>query len=494
MANNELYKDNQIFSKNELIEILDNAKGKTLGEVDVKNVFDRTKYNPKITGIAGDVIEESVLGYGSDTKQAPDILVDGIDTEVKTTGLKRTSTNEMEFEAKEPMSITAVSPYNIINEDFYNSHFWKKLNRMLIIYYLYDSKNTVIASEYANFPIITYHFNEIDKDDEEILKSDWELVQNLVKEIFISYENPEDGFPLISSAIRKQLMFINTAPKWPNRPRFRLKRSYVTTMYQKAKGKKFVELPENYKSYQEIDEKLKKVSSKYKGMRIKDIIEELNIPVKLINGDVNKRISEMITCKMFGSDAKKMSKIELFSEIGLKLKTITQTTTKKRTEDIKFHPIDFDEISDININFLDSTFYRDFSENSYLFIIFEEPNSKAPLIENKFLGFKRLVLSEEFLHSDVESTWIDLRNKIINKELKEEIVFNKQGKAIINKNGTVRTKINFPKSANFNVFLRGTGSNSNDKPLEINGIKMYRQNVWIKGSLIVELLNKEDFI
>lgn len=34
---------------------------KTLGEVDTNRVFDRTKANPKITGIAGDVIEQSVL-------------------------------------------------------------------------------------------------------------------------------------------------------------------------------------------------------------------------------------------------------------------------------------------------------------------------------------------------------------------------------------------------------------------------------------------------
>ena len=41
------------FSKNRLIDILDSCLNKTLGEVDVSNVFKKTETNPKITGIAG---------------------------------------------------------------------------------------------------------------------------------------------------------------------------------------------------------------------------------------------------------------------------------------------------------------------------------------------------------------------------------------------------------------------------------------------------------
>ena len=43
--------------------LLEGVKGKTLGEVDTSRQFDRTKKSEKITGIAGDVIEQSVFGY-----------------------------------------------------------------------------------------------------------------------------------------------------------------------------------------------------------------------------------------------------------------------------------------------------------------------------------------------------------------------------------------------------------------------------------------------
>ena len=75
------------FKKEELITILNSAVGKTLGEVDKNNVFYRTIKHPKITGIAGDVIEQSVLGYPADSSKNPDLLVDGLEVELKTTGI-----------------------------------------------------------------------------------------------------------------------------------------------------------------------------------------------------------------------------------------------------------------------------------------------------------------------------------------------------------------------------------------------------------------------
>jgi len=53
--------DSHIFRLAEIYQILNSVTIKTLGEVDSNHVFDRTKANPKITGIAGDVIEQSVL-------------------------------------------------------------------------------------------------------------------------------------------------------------------------------------------------------------------------------------------------------------------------------------------------------------------------------------------------------------------------------------------------------------------------------------------------
>ena len=80
-------KDRQ-YTKSYIYELLEGIKGKTLGEVDSSCQFARTGLNKKITGIAGDVIEQSVFKYARDSKQECDIEIDGVLTELKTTGVR----------------------------------------------------------------------------------------------------------------------------------------------------------------------------------------------------------------------------------------------------------------------------------------------------------------------------------------------------------------------------------------------------------------------
>ena len=70
----------------------------------------------------------------------------------------------------------------------------------------------------------------------------------------------------------------------------------------------------------------------------------------------------------------------------------------------------------------------------------------------------------------------------------------KDGSYQYNNNGTLRTIINFPKSSSFDIFIRGTGQDSSKKTFELQSIKMYKQDYWIKGTVISKLLNSHDYI
>ena len=76
----------RIYTKEFVYNLLESIKGKTLGEIDKSRQFDRTGKSEKITGIAGDVVEQSVFGYERDSRQECDIEIDGVLTELKTTG------------------------------------------------------------------------------------------------------------------------------------------------------------------------------------------------------------------------------------------------------------------------------------------------------------------------------------------------------------------------------------------------------------------------
>ena len=476
------------FHKKDLERILDECLNKTLGEVDSNNVFDRTKIHPKITGIAGDVIEQSVLGYPPDTRQEPDLDVDGVKTELKTTGIKYKK-NKTEFVAKEPMSITAVSPDVIVDETFDDSNFWHKLAHLLFVYYLYDSPTTVKAAEYASFPIKGYQFYEFNSEDTEILKNDWKIVRNFIRYLQDEFDDYENEYPRISYELRPKLMYIDTAPKWPHKPRFRLKRTVVSSIIQDHFGETLEQLPKTYTSYSEIDETCHELTEQYGGKAIHELIDLLDINVKT----VNKSIGEQIIVRMFGGTSKKMQGIKLFNKLGIMGKTLTLTERGLRKEDMKLFTIDFSEFTE-DIEFEDSQTYDYFANNRLLCIIFQRPHAKAKWNDNIFLGFKMINFDDEFIENDVRNTWERIKDLVVNDKLEDVIVRTKDGQPRRNPSGNIMSAPNFPKSSEGNVFVRGTSSTSDVKPLTLNGIKMYRQQMWVKGLYIVANLDSEDYI
>ena len=481
------------FTKSDLQNILDNVMNKTLGEVDKNNVFSRTISNPKITGIAGDVIEQSVLEYPADTKQEPDLKVDDIDVELKTLGIRKSKKDEKLYEAKEPLTVTAVSPDKIVSEEFYTSNFWHKIEHLLLVFYLYDSDATVKASDYANFLIKGYEFFEFSKEDQKILENDWKIVRNFIKYLQDEYTDYESEYPRISHELREKLLYIDTAPKWPNRPRFRIKRSVVSNIIQEYFGNHLEKLPDNYSSYADIENKCKELTLKYSGMTIKELLLHLFSSYDFSTG-VSKSIGEQLTVKMFGGSSKKISQIELFSKLNILPKTIVVTEEGKRTEDMKLFPLDFEELSDPYVSFEESSFLENFTNMQLMCILFEEHDSNV-FESNTFLGFKRFMFSNDFIESTVRGIWNSIRELILNNKL-EDVVSYKNGTniPIVNKNGVIKSAPNFPKSKDSILFVRGGGADSSKKTEEVNGIKMYKQYLWLKGSYITEELSKNDYI
>lgn len=492
-------KDNRKFTRRDIIELLEKIVGKTLGEVDTNNVFARTQKHPKITGIAGDVIEQSVFGYMPDQKQEPDLIVDGELVELKTTGLRRSKTSKSNYaiEAKEPMSITVVSPNKIIDESFENSNLWHKLKSLLVVYYLYDSDTTVPAAEYANFPIKSYQFFEFSEQDKKIIENDWNIVRNYIVELHESLENPEEGYPEISK-LREKMLYMDTAPKYPNPPRFRLKRNVVTAISQKSLGKKFKELSStsSFSSYSELYKMLKNFTNKYQSKSIETIAESMGIKLtRNSKGIVDKQINEQIITHAFGVDTQKLRNIDTFAKIGIIPKTLTLTTSGGRTEDTKFDTIDFDEWLDKDKSFEQSSIYNFFAEHTLLFSIFAEGYVDSPLEKNIFKGFKILKFNEDFIFAHVEPVWKEVRNLLFKRKFKVTKIKDKKGDYVVNpKTGTIRDKTNFPKSRNNVIFLRGTSQDSTNKPLTLNGYQLYHQQYWIKGNFLVNMLEHEPFI
>ncbi len=499
------------FTWAEIEQIFNNIEGKTLGAIDTNHVFLRTLANPKITGIAGDVIEQSVFGYPADRDQRPDLNIEGEYVELKTTGLKYIKqNNSLIMVAKEPASITAVSFDRIIDENFTESAFWHKAERILFVFYLYNSKKTVLASDYADFVVTGCYYHTFANDDVMIIRNDWLAVKEFIKEIKTTYESEEERkehYPKLSSIINKQLVYLDTAPKYPHQPRFRLRRRVVNIIVEERFYKNYQKLPDRYLGYNDVEKKCAEITRKYKGLSIAEILQLETDKGNDQVADICKKYAEMAVIKMFGAEEGfRISDIGLFKSFGYIGHTVSLTINNKRTEDIKLSRVDFNELTELyytddDLNevrlkeFEDSDLYSYLHDNKMLCIIFQETEKatrdhKVHLSKNKFIGIKIIDLSDDEIMSAARNIWLTARDTILSGKLKNIPELDKKGNVIINKKTkTVREAPNLPKASESILFFRGTGSDSTNKPEEVSGVKMYYQNYWIKGKYIVDKLN-----
>lgn len=513
------------FSKAKVAEILENAVGKTLGEVDAvgSRQFDRTISNPKITGIAGDVIEQSVFKYSRDANQECDIEIDGTLVELKTTGVrvpkseyiiaqKKTGDEyNLHLGAKEGISITAVTLEPEIQTVFTTSHFWRKAERLLIVFYEYKSYDAVPANEYANFPIVGYCFNSFSENEQNQLKRDWEIVRDYLIEHYNKYPNPEerrDRLVGFTHALRQDLLLVELVPAYKKRnatnpstpenfqkPRYRLKKTFVDYIvrghFNKSRAKHEINLKKSFSSYAELDKRCHDLTIKYGGKSFPELKRILGIESEITTKD----FAAKAILKMFDADCKRLNQIADFTKAGIEARTITLKPNGKNTEDMKFHLIDFDEWADRNTDFEDSDIFTFFMEHSLLCPIFTEHDSKDKT-KTIFEGFKRFSFDDDFINKEVRRLWDDSRALIHTNTLVWEYEYDKDDNPIKNKSGSYRGAPNFPKKNNYTVFFRGGANDSSDESRTqvVNEIKMLPQFFWLKGQFISEKLNTLSYL
>lgn len=519
------------YTKSYIYDLLEGVKGKTLGEVDSSGQFSRTVKSEKITGIAGDVIEQSVFKYERDSRQECDIEIDGVLTELKTTGvrIRKSDLNKVKGKsgydyniylgAKEGISITGVTFEPTIQTDFVTSHFWEKTEHLLIVFYEYKSYDVVPASAYADFPIIDYCYNTFSENEKGQLKADWEIVRDYLKDVYDKYEKQEDRYEHLvgfTHLLRPNLLLIELVPGFKKRstggyqkPRYRLKQTFVDYLvkghFNKSRGDVEVQLKESFSSFSELDSRCHKLTEMYKGKTFVELKDILGIDADVTDKDFGAKC----ILKMFGADCKRLNQISDFSKAGIIAKTITVTPSGSRTEDMKLQHIDFEEWADRDIDFVESNVYSYFCEHSFLCPIFcERGNTKrikmrdcslqkkedarvvTELGKTTFEGFKRFAFDEKFIEEQVKRTWEDSRALIHQNKLEWEYVLDKDGQRQKNNSGSYKGAPNFPKSSGYDVFFRGGANDSSDKAKTecVNGVRMLPQFFWLKGSFIANKL------
>lgn len=515
--------ERHVYEKADVITRLEANLNKTLGEIDDRGIFERVRNVRLQKGIAGHVVEQCIFRYPPDTRQEADLVIidngEEIKTELKTTGMKIDRSPRSHFVAKEPLSVTAVGVYDIDRQEFETSHFWGKLARILFVYYHYTATHrNVVPYDYRVFPLKGYEFYRFSDDDIETLKNDWQIVHDLCAEVVSRHPGNRNSsawrrevkadYLESKAGLRERLSFIDLAPAFP--PRFRLKKSLVSTIISGHFGYDLEQLPGRYTTVLDIDAKCHELTIRYGGMTIGELADLFEVPRIARNGNSDKGITELITVKMFGGTSKRLNQIDLFSRFGLIAKSVTLTATGGRTEDTKLYHVDFDELlqtsfieedgSTRDFDFTDSEMYAYFTNNEFLCILYSEPPRRRGephfLVDNIFVGFKRLVFSDEFIDDIVRRLWDDTRTKIMTGTLVDVISCDRLGNPVINRSGSISSAPNFLKSSQNPVFMRGSGTDSSPryKTECVNDIHMLPQYVWIKGTSVISELEEVELL
>lgn len=484
-----------IFTKHKVERLLNQIKNKKLKDIDIAGVLVKANQIHINTGhidkgIPGNVIEQSVLGLQADSKQSPDLLIDNCNVELKTTGLILRQ-RDMKYDAKERVSITGVSIDKIGSQkNFWESFCYHKLEHILFVFYDYvykgDKKN-INVSDYGEFPILDYSFYEFSKEDMYIISKDWELVRDFIVDVQENNKDIEIEYPKISTILNKEMQILETVPKYPNPPRFALKKSVMKTIIHEILYGQLEVIP-SIIGYKDIDKKINDITKENMGISLVNLAYKYKINIE-DKKFINKALAEQITVKMFGGNSKRINSLEVFSKYGLIAKTITLKKNGNNTEDMKLFRVDFNEFL-LDYDFEESELFDYFNDYRLLVIIFQEDYEGQSYKDVKFKGFKVLSFKDN-IDTLVKPTWLELKRLIIEDDLREKIVcFKGTNKPIYSKSGIIRSMVNFPKSADYPVFLRGSSSNATNKIFELNGIKMYPQYYWIKGRIISDLINE----
>jgi DNA mismatch repair protein MutH len=448
-------------SIDELMLILETFRGKTLGDLNLKNRELDTK------GAIGLLIEESILGYTVGNRSIPDIQHLGI--EIKVTPVVQ---NRNGYVSKERLVLNLIN-YRTENwDDFYQSTVWKKNKKLLIIFYEYISG---VAKK--DYKILGYVIYEYPKIDLKIIKNDWGRIAQKVKANKAHEISESDGNYLgactkgVSSlSVQKQSYSLILAKQRA----YSLKKSYMTSVLNNyvlgSKTDERIIRDIKYLKAKTLEEYIIDCFKPYYGKTLNDLIDIF----RLENHRESKAIYALITRKVL-KIAENAEKTDEFKKSSIMPKTIRLEKNKSIIENMSFPSFKFTDI--INQVWEDSDLFEILSESRFMFIVFERVSSESIYFLKKVQFWS---MNDDDI-AECERVW----NKTI-KIIKEGVVITNKGK---------NKYTNLPKSSESTIMhVRPHAVNGNDTNELPNGAVLTKHSFWLNRQYISNIIKVPESI
>lgn len=345
----------------------------------------------------GDLFE-AYFGKAPDNESAPDLGV----VELKATPYKKLKrkSNGSFYSAKERLVLNMIDYFELINENFENSHFLEKAKNMELAFYQYNPD--IPRSDWTFSKVVLYemHKNPVDY---AVIKQDWEKIKNYVDEG--KADELSEGLTqyLAASTKAKDSKTRRAQPHSDKlaKPRaFSLKTSYMTQLLREyilgekqtdAIIKDPIEL-QNKTLLEIIESRL----NLYKGKSTAELCKLLNIKSTTAKNFNFTLIRKMLKANNNNEDVNEISELKKASYL---IKTIQLDSKGKTTQAMSFPTFSFSDLA--NETWEESQINQVFGASTFIFTVFEKDTNG----NNIFKGSFTYKFTEAQVNGDIKDIW-----------------------------------------------------------------------------------------
>lgn len=374
-------------------------------------------------GSFGQLLEKFYFLYEPNSDSEPDFPVAKL--ELKSSPLKILRTKQ--YRSKERLVLNIINYQDIINQEFYESSFWKKNSCLLVIFYLHEVDVDVI--DYLIKIVDEWSFPAIDL---EIIKNDWRIIKNKIAAGKAHELSEGDTFYLGACTkgakggnLRKQ----PNSSELAKQRAFSLKQGYVNHIIASLAGKeesatygRLISTPEEARVIS-IEDRVKERFAGLLGMTDIELVDYLNINVSPSDKGYYAKITKEIINTVFKVPKGRVVEdyIEEFRKAEIIIRTVRLDEKLMPAEDISFPTFKYVEI--VN-EIWDESEIKSLLEHKFLFVFFKLEEGKLVLDKVKFWNMP---------HEDIENVelvWQKTKDIVSSGSIVKTTFVNKSGKEI----------------------------------------------------------------
>lgn len=442
----------------EVIQRSKSIKGKIIKDLDYNQVISDNK------GQLGYVIEEGVFGVEKNPDAKPDL--DHLGIEIKMTPIIK---GAKKYRAKERLVLGIINYMDENWDNFYQSHFWTKNQKLLIIFYEHLPHGVKEL-----FPIVDFLLFEFPEEDLRIIMSDWMRIANKVKNGKAHVLSESEGLYLGACTKGANSSSVRTQPysHIPAKQRaYSFKTSYMTTLFDdyitlKKENKRIInDLSQlESKSFEEI---IHDMFKPFIGLTQEQLVQILSLE----NHTSSKALNSLIIQKILKLESPNLSQYDEIKKGNILPKTIRIESNGSIKEHMSFPTFKFTEI--VNEEWEDSSTYLTLSEARFMLIVFQKQDNYD------YSSILKGIFFWSMPESDIESC------KDVWQETKKTII---EGVKLIKVNG--RNLNNLPKPSDHPIMhVRPHARDADDTYPLPDGRQLTKQCFWLNKEYIKYVIN-----